>query len=157
VLSGEVAVLTPLATVAAWLWEARLAGRAGEAGRAAAAVARAVSTAAPLGLIRPLVHGGREIGDLLSRAAGSFGHDEPFVELARSRMRATAGLGGVALTTRELELLTELPSMRTAEEIAESMVLSVNTVKTHIRGIYRKLGVTNRRDAVVTARQCGLL
>ncbi|HKG52524.1 MAG TPA: LuxR C-terminal-related transcriptional regulator, partial [Actinomycetales bacterium] len=61
------------------------------------------------------------------------------------------------LTTRELELLTELPSMRTAEEIATSLYVSVNTVKTHMRGIYRKLGVSNRRQAVVLARRRGLL
>jgi LuxR family maltose regulon positive regulatory protein len=51
----------------------------------------------------------------------------------------------------------ELPSMRTAEEIADSMFVSVNTVKTHLRGIYRKLGVSRRRDAVVVARQRGLI
>jgi len=61
------------------------------------------------------------------------------------------------LTTRELELLAELPSLLTADEIAASMYLSVNTVKTHIRGIYRKLGVNTRRDAVECARRRGLL
>jgi LuxR family transcriptional regulator, maltose regulon positive regulatory protein len=66
-------------------------------------------------------------------------------------------LAASILTTRELELLIELPSLRTAEEIASSMRVSVNTVKTHIRGIYRKLGVTNRRDAVLIARRQGLL
>jgi len=157
VLSGELGVRSPLATVAAWLWEARLAARAGENGRAAAAVDQAVALAAPLGLVRVLAHGGAEIAELLSRAGGSFGHDEAFVDRARSSMRTSEGLGDIALTTRELELLVELPSMRTAEEIAETMVLSVNTVKTHIQGIYRKLGVTNRRDAVVTARRRGLL
>ncbi len=62
------------------------------------------------------------------------------------------------LTSRELELLTELPSMRTTEQIADSLYVSVNTVKTHLRGIYRKLGVNHhRRDAVVAARRRGLL
>jgi LuxR family maltose regulon positive regulatory protein len=35
--------------------------------------------------------------------------------------------------------------------------LSVNTVKTHVRAIYTKLGVSNRRAAVVTARELGLI
>jgi LuxR family maltose regulon positive regulatory protein len=37
------------------------------------------------------------------------------------------------------------------------MFVSVNTVKTHLRGIYRKLGVSHRRDAITVARQRGLL
>lgn len=61
------------------------------------------------------------------------------------------------LTRRELELLAELPTWRTAEEIASDLCVSVNTVKTHLRGIYRKLGVTTRRDAVAAAHDHGLL
>jgi LuxR family maltose regulon positive regulatory protein len=61
------------------------------------------------------------------------------------------------LTEREQALLAELPSMRTADEIAHTMFVSVNTVKTHLRGIYRKLGVSHRRDAITVARQRGLL
>jgi LuxR family maltose regulon positive regulatory protein len=157
VLDGDVAVVTPLSLVTAWLWEARLAVRAGDDGRAAAALARAITVAGPLGVSRPLAQGGPEIAELLSRGAGSFGHDEDFVDQVRASMSPVATLEMPQLTARELELLTELPSMRTAEEIAATMQLSVNTVKTHIRGIYRKLEVTNRRDAVVTARRRGLL
>ncbi|MGW9426190.1 helix-turn-helix transcriptional regulator, partial [Streptomyces koyangensis] len=51
----------------------------------------------------------------------------------------------------------ELPTWRTAEEIAADLCVSVNTVKTHLRGIYRKLGVTTRRDAVTAAHTHGLL
>jgi LuxR family maltose regulon positive regulatory protein len=54
-------------------------------------------------------------------------------------------------------LLVELPSLRTADEIAASMFVSVNTVKTHLRGIYRKLGVNRRREALVRARQLALV
>src|SRR3954452_22749019 len=52
-----------------------------------------------------------------------------------------------ALTLRKLEILRELPTMSTAEEIASALFVSVNTVKTHVRSIYQKLGVTSRRDA----------
>ena len=61
------------------------------------------------------------------------------------------------LTTRELEVLVELPTMRTVDEIAQSMFVSVNTLKTHLRSVYRKLGVSSRRDAVSAARMRGLL
>ena len=66
---------------------------------------------------------------------------------------------GVAaeLTPREVQLLRELPSLATIEEIAAALYVSVNTVKTHLRNLYRKLGVTSRREAVVVARQRGLL
>jgi LuxR family maltose regulon positive regulatory protein len=158
VLDGEATSVSPLGTVESWLWEARLALRADEPARAGQAVSHAVALAAPLGLLRPFVHGGQEIAGLLARAVGTFGHDDAFVARARAGVRPDDGLAAESmLTARELELLGELPSMRTAEEIAASMFLSVNTVKTHIRGIYRKLGVTNRRDAVVLARRRGLL
>jgi LuxR family maltose regulon positive regulatory protein len=45
----------------------------------------------------------------------------------------------------------------TAAEIAENLNISVNTVKAHMRSIYRKLGAGRRREAVVTARQTGLI
>jgi len=61
------------------------------------------------------------------------------------------------LTTREREVLVELPSLRTVDEIARSMFVSVNTLKTHLRSVYRKLGVSTRREAVAAARHRGLL
>jgi LuxR family maltose regulon positive regulatory protein len=156
VLAGDREVLSPLTTVLAWLWEARLSDRDGDGDRAVAAVSRAVAAAAPLGLVRPLAWGGPEISDLLARAVGTLGHDEAFVETVRA-LTPVESEAATLLTTRELELLTELPAMRTVEEIASSMHVSMNTVKTHIRGIYRKLGVTNRRDAVLVARRRGLI
>ena len=61
------------------------------------------------------------------------------------------------LTAREIDVLRDLPSLLTAEEIAELHQVSVNTVKTHMRSLYRKLGAANRRDAVSSARWLSLL
>jgi LuxR family transcriptional regulator, maltose regulon positive regulatory protein len=43
------------------------------------------------------------------------------------------------------------------DEIAANLMVSTNTVKTHIRGVYRKLGVRSRKEAVKVARRRGLL
>ena len=48
-------------------------------------------------------------------------------------------------------------ALATADEIAESLYLSVNTVKTHLKSIYRKLDVPDRRAAVRRARELELL
>lgn len=61
------------------------------------------------------------------------------------------------LTERELAVLAALPTMSTNEEIARDFYVSVNTIKSHLAHLYRKLGVTNRRDAVRRARELGLL
>ena len=61
------------------------------------------------------------------------------------------------LSDRERAVLRYLPTMMTNSEIAAELFLSVNTVKTHLRSIYRKLGTTRRRDAVECARRLGIL
>ncbi|MGH4023634.1 MAG: LuxR C-terminal-related transcriptional regulator, partial [Pseudonocardiaceae bacterium] len=61
------------------------------------------------------------------------------------------------LSDRELEVLRHLAQMRTSEEIATEMYVSINTVKTHLKSIYRKLAVTRRGDAVRRAHQLELL
>ncbi len=62
-----------------------------------------------------------------------------------------------ALTERELSTLRLLPTMMTNAEIAEAQFVSVNTVKSHLKSLYRKLGVAGRREAVVIARELRLL
>jgi LuxR family maltose regulon positive regulatory protein len=56
------------------------------------------------------------------------------------------------LSTREQAVLSYLPTMLSNQEIASELFVSVNTVKTHLRSIYRKLGTSKRRDAVAAAR-----
>jgi LuxR family maltose regulon positive regulatory protein len=61
------------------------------------------------------------------------------------------------LTARETEVLTHLAALCSTEEIARSMYLSVNTVKTHVRGVLRKLAASRRNEAVRRARELGLI
>ncbi|MCW2763238.1 MAG: LuxR family transcriptional regulator [Marmoricola sp.] len=64
---------------------------------------------------------------------------------------------GQALTDRELDILRILQGTMSLHEISEELYLSSNTVKTHARAIYRKLGVHARADAVVTGRRQGFI
>jgi LuxR family maltose regulon positive regulatory protein len=61
------------------------------------------------------------------------------------------------LTDRERTVLRWLSTTMSTQEIADEMCLSINTVKTHIAAIYRKLAAARRRDAVVRARTLELL
>jgi len=61
------------------------------------------------------------------------------------------------LSERELEVLGHLAEMLSTAEIAATMFISVNTVRTHIRSILRKLAVSRRNQAVRRARERGIL
>ena len=61
------------------------------------------------------------------------------------------------LTEREREVLRHVSGMLNTAEIASEMYISINTVKTHLRSIYRKLAATHRSEAVRRARQLQLI
>ena len=61
------------------------------------------------------------------------------------------------LTAREMEVLAHLSELLSTQEIAATMFVSVNTVRTHVRGILRKLGVSRRTDAVRRGWALGLI
>jgi LuxR family transcriptional regulator, maltose regulon positive regulatory protein len=61
------------------------------------------------------------------------------------------------LTGREAAVLRFLPTMMSNHEIASELFVSVNTVKTHLRSVYRKLDANDRREAVQRAREMQLL
>ncbi|SDH80424.1 regulatory protein, luxR family [Sinosporangium album] len=60
-----------------------------------------------------------------------------------------------ALSPRERVVLSHLRSLSTVDEIARDLYVSPNTLKTQLRSIYRKLGVSRRREAVTVAEQLG--
>jgi len=69
----------------------------------------------------------------------------------------SAARASVPLTDSERAVLRFLPSHMTNEEISQALFLSINTVKTHLRSAYRKLGVSSRREAIARGRRLGLL
>jgi LuxR family maltose regulon positive regulatory protein len=157
VLKGQSRTLVGTTLVEAWLLEAHLAERCAEDNRAHEALCHALGLAAPHHAVQPFREAGHSVRDLLARGAGRFGRLEPFATKVRETLPVSGPTLTDGLTEREQELLAELPSMRTAEEIAQTMFVSINTIKTHLRGIYRKLGVSQRRDAISVARERGLL
>jgi LuxR family maltose regulon positive regulatory protein len=135
----------PLAAVTAGITLALAAEARGEtargeaarvdAARGAAAAARAIELAEREGVARPF------------RVLGAAHLRKPEAEPALAD----------PLTEREIEVLRFLPSVLTAGEIAVELGVSVNTVKAHLRSIYRKLGAARRREAVTRATGLGLL
>jgi LuxR family maltose regulon positive regulatory protein len=85
------------------------------------------------------------------------------LEQAERSLRLVAGPhgSGIAvgeeLTAREQAVLSLLTSGLSAREIGDELGVSRNTVKTHTKSLYRKLGATGRREAVARGRQLGLL
>ena len=119
---------------------------------------RALDRAAPLGLVRPFAHSPAPVRALMAHQVGSFGATDAFVRralAARSPERRDGPLD--PLSARESAVLRLLPSLATMNEIARDLEVSVNTVKTQVGAIYAKLGVGDRRGAVVAAYDAGLL
>jgi LuxR family maltose regulon positive regulatory protein len=77
--------------------------------------------------------------------------------LQRGSLRHTGGASADELTERELAVLRLLPSELSQREIAAALYVTLNTVKTHAKSIYRKLDVDGRDEAVNRARELKVL
>jgi LuxR family maltose regulon positive regulatory protein len=101
----------------------------------------------------------REIDDLLNRRPG-LGTAVDEAEALRdqlSKQRGSIVPGASSLTGAELRVLPLLSTYLPLPEIGEQLFLSPNTIKSHAKSIYRKLGATTRSEAVRQARELGLL
>jgi LuxR family maltose regulon positive regulatory protein len=104
-----------------------------------------------------------ELMDLAAVVGTRQGHDG-LVELAEAaRQGYGSGVAGIdrspapSLSPGEIQLLGFLPRRDTNADIARHLGVSVNTVKTRLQRLYRKLGVSTRDQAIAVARQRGLL
>lgn len=86
-----------------------------------------------------------------------FVHDLMVTMRGNARPESRPRGHAISLTARELEILRLLPTPMTFGEIARRMYISQNTVKSHVKNVYRKLRVEGRRSAVRTARDLRLL
>jgi LuxR family maltose regulon positive regulatory protein len=120
-------------------------------------IQRAISSAAPSAIWGPLVAHEAALASLLERHSWELGAASPAAVEMLDALRTKFAPPIVMLTDRERAVLHYLPTLMSNQEIAAEMLISVNTVKTHLKAIYRKLGVDRRRDALLRARQVELL
>ncbi|OOC02335.1 helix-turn-helix transcriptional regulator [Amycolatopsis azurea DSM 43854] len=146
--------LLPATPVDTCLAETALALRSHRRTLALHALDRALILARPHRLVRPFALAEPRVRNLLIDHSGGFGSLDGFAQSVRGRL--VPDTSSSELTDREQVVLRRLPSQRSLDEIASDLTVSVNTVKTHVRSIYGKLGVNNRRSAVVVARHHGL-
>ncbi len=144
----------------------------GEPMQAVRTVGEALALAAPGGLLRPFVDEGPLLTTLL-REALTAGVAPLFAQQVLAALGEAAGaqssIHGLPspqriaptlpdpLSTRELDVLKLLTTELTGPEIADELMISLNTMRTHTKNIYAKLGAKSRRAAVRRAGELGLL
>ena len=129
-----------------------------------AALAETVSLARPDCFVVALTDGMPELGTRLSFHLRS-GQVRAFEAAVLDRLDRPRPAGGAnaspnlveQLSTRERTVLRYLDSRLTLTEIAAECYISTNTVKTHTKAVYRKLGVSSRRDAINEGRRLQLI
>jgi LuxR family transcriptional regulator, maltose regulon positive regulatory protein len=162
VLDGSAPVTHVCSLVQAVLLDAIARDQLGDVRSAESGIERALDLAEPDGLVLPFALTGA--GDLLERHSR---HRTAHATLLADILDVLAGsspprhseLAPVLdeLSHGELRVLRYLPSNLSAPEIGAELYVSLNTVKTHMRHIYAKLGVHHRGGAVERARQLRLL
>jgi LuxR family maltose regulon positive regulatory protein len=139
------------------LLKAVAAHRMGDASSSGEQMRRAVALYGHTGLLRPFATIDRsDLDRLLTRAGVTLdpadldvldAHDSPF----------PSTLTLVRLTPRERELARALSSTASRQQIADELYVSLNTVRTQLATLYRKLGVRTREDALTRLASLGLL
>jgi LuxR family maltose regulon positive regulatory protein len=141
----------------------------GDTPQALAALERALSLAEPGGFMRMFIDGGQPMAQLLHEAAGRGISPEYTSRLlaafpdSESRLTASAkpqkpeSRMVEPLSERELEVLRLLTTHLSSTEIAEELIISANTVRSHIKHIYSKLNAHGRTDAIQRAKELHLL
>ncbi len=165
IASDEELVSLPM-LVYALLMSARAAELRGDDAKAVAEIVRATQLASDT-IVQPFVGAREQLKGVLSRHADARNAWPEAARLDPAELhipgqptdtphRPLPKLANT-LTERETSVLRRLSTSMTIAEIADEMFVSVNTIKTHVASIYRKLPAAGRRDAVARARQLELL
>lgn len=161
VLDGTLPAHVRTTVVRAQVLSAVLESSLGNDVRAFDALRKALEWAVPNNLRRPFIDVWPHLEPLLVKNRSRFGPAEDFVsalldEHGRNGDVVVEAIDSL-LSEREIDVLRDLPSRLTIPEIAEAEGVSENTVKTHVRSIYQKLGVNTRSAAVREAHERGLI
>src|SRR6188472_403548 len=133
----------------------------GDSPAALTALQRAPTVSEPEGYVRIFVDEGRPMASLL-RAVAKQGIAPSYIRRLLAAVDKTQETAPIEdgmiepLSERELEVLRLLGSDLDGPDIARELVVSLNTVRTHTKNIYAKLGVNNRRAAVLRAQELDL-
>jgi LuxR family maltose regulon positive regulatory protein len=124
----------------------------------------ALALAQPERLVRTVTEAGPDVNRLLKSYPPRPGEEHYVEDLLSVANRAVAPVRSRAATSlveplsdRELTVLRYLCSRLTYQEIAAALYVSLNTLKSHVRAVYRKLGVSSRADAVEAGRAHALI
>jgi LuxR family maltose regulon positive regulatory protein len=152
--------------VQSWLLEAHLGSGDGSRDRTRLLVDRALRAAGAEGMRRPLANDRVWLSAFVERDLSLKRDHRDFLSSLRGERRPESPMRREAsrlsedlvepLTGREMDVLELLAEMYATDEIAHALHLSVNTVKTHIKGVFRKLSVNRRTAAVRRGRALGL-
>ena len=162
-LDDSTPVMAPVWEIEALLLQAIARDALRDPGAASRALERALDVAEPGGLLLPfLLYPTAEL--LQNQARLRTTHASLIAEIlnllsghtAAARPKDAAPLQE-PLSASELRVLRYLPTNLPAPEIAAELFVSLNTIRTHLRNVYTKLGVHSRADAVTRARELGLL
>jgi LuxR family maltose regulon positive regulatory protein len=152
---------SPLVAVEGYLVRAQALDAAGRAVASWRLMERALQTAEPERIARPFLANAGELRPMLvDHLSTGSSHAGLLVNLIRSAGSPSAAVWRSAqlveaLTERESVVLRYLNSTLSTAEIANLLDVSANTIKTHVKNVYRKLDVTRRRDAVRRGHELG--
>jgi LuxR family maltose regulon positive regulatory protein len=134
--------------------------RSGASDAALDTLRRAVALAEPEGYLAVFAEEGEQMGRLLAALAkrdGASGYLRRVQAAAGGAPRASTAAPIDPLSDRELDVLRLLGSDLGGPEIARELFISLNTLRTHTKNVYAKLGVASRREAVRRGADLGLL
>lgn len=141
----------------------------GETAQAVSILSRVLELTEPEGFVRLFLDAGQPLTDLLkgillTRCPVSAAYAHKLLDALNNRDGSTAALPAVStqpltesLTERELEVLKLLTAGYSNQDIAQILVVSTGTVKTHIKNIYSKMSVHSRTQAAARARALGMM